>query len=152
MHAEPVILLVEDSSDDLELLRRFFAKAGLQNSLQAVPDGVEAISYLLGRGKYDDRGRYPEPNIVLIDINMPRVNGLELMSWLRTQPDFERLVIVALSGSGHQDEIDRAYEMGANSYLLKPTSGAELERVIKSFYDYWVRSNYLPRRTSVTNP
>jgi len=145
MRAEPVILLVEDSAEDLELLRRFFAKAGLRKPLQAVPDGVEAMSYLLGRGKYADRATYPEPNILLIDINMPRVNGLELMTWLRTQPDFEHLVVIALSGSAEQDEIDRAYQMGANSYLLKPASAAELERVIKAFCDYWVCSNYPPR-------
>src|SRR2546425_11206925 len=150
MRAEPVILLVEDSLDDLELLRRFFAKAGLQNPLHAVADGVEAMSYLLGRGKYVDRARYPAPNILLIDINMPRVNGLELMSWLRTQPDFEHLVVIALSGSAEQDEIDRAYQMGANSYLLKPASAAELERVIRAFWDYWVCSNYLPRLSSAS--
>src|SRR5207247_3804682 len=114
------MLLVEDAPNDLELMKRFFSKAGLQNPLQAVPDGVEAMSYLLGRAKYADRARYPEPNILLIDINMPRVNGLELMSWLRTQPDFEHLIVIALSGSAEQEEIDRAYQMGANSYLLKP--------------------------------
>jgi len=96
------------------------------------------------------RARYPEPNILLIDINMPRVNGLELMSWLRTQPDFEHLVVIALSGSAEQEEIDRAYQMGANSYLLKPASGAELERVIRAFWDYWVCSNYLPRLASAS--
>jgi len=123
----------------------FFSKAGLRKALRSVPDGVEAMSYLLGRGKYADRETYPEPNILLIDINMPRVNGLELMSWLRTQPDLEHLVVIALSGSAEQDEIDRAYQMGANSYLLKPVSATELERVIDAFYRYWVDANCLPR-------
>lgn len=145
MHAEPVILLVEDSPDDLQLLQRFFAKAGLGKPLFSVPDGVEAMSYLLGRGRYGNREEFPEPNILLIDINLPRVNGLELMSWLRTQPDFDHLIVIALSGSAEQKEIDRAYQMGANSYLLKPASAPELERVIGAFYQYWVRSNFLPR-------
>lgn len=147
IRAEPIILLVEDSPNDLELLKRFFSKAGLQKPVQSVPDGVEAMSYLLGRGPYADRRTYPEPNILLIDINMPRVNGLELMSWLRTQPDFEHLVVIALSGSVEQEEIDRAYQMGANSYLQKPSSVAELEQMARAFYEYWVRSNYLPRVT-----
>jgi len=145
MRPEPIILLVEDCPDDLLLLQRFFSKAGLRNPVQSVPDGVEAMSYLLGRGPYADRKAYPEPNILLIDINMPRVNGLELMSWLRTQPDFEHIVAIALSGSAEQDEINRAYQMGANSYLLKPSASAELEKVINAFYQYWICSNHLPR-------
>jgi CheY-like chemotaxis protein len=145
MAAEPNILLVEDSEDDAKLLQKLFAKAGLSTSINVVADGVEAMSYLLGRDKFADRTNFPEPNILLIDLHMPRVNGLELMSWLQTQPDFEHLIIVALSGSAEQDEIDRAYQMGANSYVLKPGSAIELERVVNSFLNYWVRSNYLPR-------
>jgi len=82
---------------------------------------------------------------------MPRFNGLELMRWLRTQPDFEHVIIVALSGSTDPDEIDRAYQMGANSYLLKPGSALELERLVEAFYNYWVRSNFLPRARSGTD-
>jgi CheY-like chemotaxis protein len=145
MAAEPNILLVEDSEDDAKLLQKLFAKAGLSTPIHVVADGVEAMSYLLGRDKFADRTNFPEPNILLIDLHMPRVNGLELMSWLQTQPDFEHLIIVALSGSAEQDEIDRAYQTGANSYLLKPGSAIELERVVNSFLNYWVRSNYLPR-------
>jgi len=145
MAAEPKILVIEDSEDDAKLLQRLFTKAGLTSPVQFVADGVEAMSYLLGRDQYADRTKFPEPNILLIDLHMPRVNGLELMSWLQTQPDFEHLIIVALSGSAEQDEIDRAYQMGANSYLLKPGSAVELERVVNAFFNYWVRSNYLPR-------
>jgi CheY-like chemotaxis protein len=145
MAAEPNILLVEDSEDDAKLLQKLFAKAGLSTPINVVADGVEAMSYLLGRDKFADRTSFPEPNILLIDLHMPRVNGLELMSWLQTQPDFEHLIIVALSGSAEQDEIDRAYQMGANSYLLKPGSALELDRTVNGFLNYWVRSNYLPR-------
>ena len=108
------------------------------------------MSYLLGRNQFADRARFPEPNLLLIDLHMPRVNGLELMSWLRTQPDFEHLIIVALSGSADQNEIDRAYQMGANSYLLKPGSAIELEGVVNAFCHYWVRSNFLPRPGSTS--
>ena len=145
MAAKPNILVVEDCADDAKLLHRLFSKTGFNLTLQFVSDGVEAMSYLLGRGQFADRQQYPEPNLMLIDLHMPRVNGLELMSWLKTQPDFEHLIIIALSGSADQDEIDRAYQMGANSYLLKPRSAIELERVIDAFCRYWIGSNYLPR-------
>jgi len=144
MPLEAIILVVEDSGDDLRLLQRFFAKAGLRQPLRSVPDGVEAMSYLLGRGGYADRARYPQPNLLLIDISMPRVNGLELMSWLRTQPDFQHLIVVALSSSSDQEEINRAYQMGAHSYLLKPGSGTDMEKIVKTFCDYWIGSNCFP--------
>jgi len=144
MRAEPKILVVEDNPDDVQLLQRLFAKAGLATPLQFVSDGVEAMSYLLGRDQFADRGKYPEPNILIIDLHMPRVNGLELMSWLKTQPDLEHLIIVALSSSADQNEIDRAYHNGANSYLPKTGSAIELERIVQAFCEYWVRSNYLP--------
>jgi CheY-like chemotaxis protein len=145
MRTEPVILLVEDSSDDLRLLQHHFNRAGLREPLHTVSDGVEAMSYLLGHGVYAERKRYPQPNLLLIDINMPRVNGLELMSWLRTQPEFEHLIIVALSSSSAQQDINRAYEMGANSYLIKPVSPDELEKLIHAFCQYWITFNRLPR-------
>jgi CheY-like chemotaxis protein len=151
MRCEPVILLVEDNGDDLRLLQRLFAKAGLRQPLRSVPDGVEAMSYLLGRGMYANPEHYPPPDILVIDINMPRVNGFELMSWLKTQPDFEQLIVIALSSSSEQDEINRAYQMGATSYLLKPALASELEATVNAFYQYWVRANWLPRTVSATD-
>src|SRR4051794_36529972 len=85
---EPVLLLVEDSHFDIELLQHAFKKAGLSQPMKVVRDGVDAMSYLLGVGEFADRERYPVPNILLIDLNMPRFSGLEFLTWLRTQPEF----------------------------------------------------------------
>src|SRR5438046_649948 len=117
---EPVILLLEDSENDALLLQHAFKKAGLAEPLRVVRDGVDAMSYLLGLGIFADREKYPMPSILLLDLSLPRLNGLELLAWLRTQPDFQHLMIVVLTGSARRQEINTAYEMGANSYLIKP--------------------------------
>ena len=142
---EPVILLVEDSQFDVELLRHAFRKAGLNRPMQVVRDGVDAMSYLLGVGEYIDRGKFPPPNILIIDLNMPRFNGLELLTWLRTQPDLAHLLVVVLTGTGRQQDIDVAYRMGAKSYLVKPTGADEFQSLINSFFEYWIAHNHFPQ-------
>jgi CheY-like chemotaxis protein len=141
---EPVILLIEDSENDVALLRHAFTKAGLANPLQVVRDGVDAMSYLLGLSVFADREAHPVPNILLIDLNLPRFNGLELLAWLRTQPEFQHLMVVVLTGSAKRDEINTAYAMGAHSYLVKPTQAQNLQRLIDAFYSYWIVHNHLP--------
>ena len=145
---EPVILLVEDSQFDVELLQHAFRKAGLSRPMHVVRDGVDAMSYLLGIGEYVDRQTYPAPNILIIDLNMPRFNGLELLTWLRTQPDLQHLLVVVLTGTGRQHDIDIAYRMGAKSYLVKPTQADEFQSLINSFYDYWIAHNHFPQPQS----
>ena len=141
---EPVILLVEDSESDTAILRQAFAKAGMQRPLHVVKDGVDAMSYLLGRADFADRDKYPMPSILLIDVNMPRLNGLELLTWLRTQPEFSHLMVIVLTGGARLEAINHAYHMGANSYLVKPTRHEDLAELIKCFYQYWVVNNHLP--------
>ena len=141
---EPVILLVEDSHFDVELLQHAFRKAGLSRPMQIVRDGVDAMSYLLGVGEYADRDQYPAPNILIIDLNMPRFNGLELLTWLRTQPEFGHLMVIVLTGQARIESINHAYHLGANSYLVKPVRHEELLDLILCFYRYWVIHNHLP--------
>src|SRR5438477_740014 len=141
---QPVILLIEDSENDVLLLRHAFKAAGLANPLQVVRDGVDAISYLLGLGEFGHREIYPFPNILVLDLNMPRLNGLELLAWLRTQPDLQHLMIVVLTGSARKEEINMAYQMGAHSYLVKPTQARQLQRLVEAFFEYWVVQNHLP--------
>src|SRR5438477_4850540 len=107
---EPIILLIEDSENDVVLLQHAFEKAGLRKPLQVVRDGIDAMSYLRGLGEFGDREQYPLPNILLIDLNMPRFNGLELLAWLKTQPEFDHLMIVVLTGSAAKDQINKAYQ------------------------------------------
>src|SRR5205823_748497 len=93
---------------------------------------------------FADRQKHPLPNILLIDLNMPRLNGLELLAWLRTQPEFQHLMILVLTGSAKNDQINTAYAMGANSYLVKPTQAQDLQRMIDAIFEYWVVHNHLP--------
>ncbi|MCI0744148.1 MAG: response regulator [Verrucomicrobia subdivision 3 bacterium] len=141
---EPVILLVEDSEADSLLLQQAFARAGMRRPLQIVRDGIDAMSYLLGRGEFFDREKYPMPSILMVDINMPRLNGLELLTWLRTQTDFGHLMVIVWTGDSKIEQINHAYHMGANSYLVKPTGHEELQELISCFYRYWVVHNCLP--------
>ncbi|SRR5258705_4573442 len=142
--AEPVILLIDDSDSDIALLRQAFVKAGMRRPLQVVRDGVDAMSYLLGRGDFADRERHPMPGILIIDVNMPRLNGLELLTWLRTQPEFGHLMVIVLTGQARIEAINHAYHLGANSYLVKPVRHEELVDLIHCFYHYWVIHNHLP--------
>src|SRR5437762_2691609 len=141
---QPVILLVEDSENDAVLLQYAFQKAGLSKPLQVVRDGVDAMSYLLGLAYFSDRHKHPAPSILLIDLNMPRLNGLELLGWLRTQPEFQHLMVVVLTGSARKQEINSAYKMGAHSYLVKPAEAEDLQQLIDAFYQYWIVHNHLP--------
>ena len=141
---QPVILLIEDSENDILLLRHAFQKAGLSRALNVVRDGVDAMSYLLGLGEFSDREKNPVPSILLIDLNMPRLNGLELLAWLRNQPEFAHLMIVVLTGSARKEEINTAYKMGVNSYLVKPPSPGSLLELTKNLKLYWLEMNRGP--------
>lgn len=114
------ILLVEDDSSQSLLVQRVLAKAGLTNAVRAFDDGQEAIRYLDGHGPYSDRLRHPVPALVLLDLHVPNKSGLEILSWIREQPDLSDLPVIMLSGSSESKDIDRAFDLGANTYLVKP--------------------------------
>ena len=141
------ILLVEDDSNDVLLLERAFQKAGMRHLLTIVSDGEEAIDYLLGNGDYADREKYPLPFLVLLDLKMPRSNGFEVLRRVRSEPKLKRLLIVVLTSSNLQADVDRSYELGANSYLVKPVEFDEMVHLIKRFEAYWSEINRTPSAT-----
>jgi CheY-like chemotaxis protein len=149
---DPVILLVDDSDSDIALLQQAFAKAGMQRRLEVVRDGVDAMSYLLGRGEFADRSLHPMPSILIIDVNMPRLNGLELLTWLHTQPEFSHLMVIVLTGDARIEAVNHAYHLGANSYLLKPIRHEELVDLVQCFFRYWVVHNNLPSPPTAVQP
>src|SRR6478672_12672813 len=114
------ILLVEDDSNDVLLIQRAFRKASLSNPLQIVEDGEAAILYLKGEESFADRDRYPLPRLILLDLKLPRKSGFEVLVWLRQQPKFYGLPVVVLTSSKEKNDIQQAYLLGANSYLVKP--------------------------------
>src|SRR5689334_4531702 len=121
------ILLAEDDPNDVLLIQRAFQKAGLRNALKVVRDGEQAIEYLSGKGNYSQRDRYPLPFLVLLDLKMPGTDGFEVLEWVRSEPTLKRLLIVVLTSSNLQADVDRAYETGANSYLVKPVEFDQME-------------------------
>lgn len=135
-----VILAAEDDPNDLELLRHVVAENGVQVNFQAADDGEQLIHYLRGEGKFADRDLHPIPDIVVLDLKMPRMNGFEVLQWLRQEPGLARIPAVVLSGSGLESDIEEAYRLGANTYFTKPGQLAELRKIIGSLIDYWRRS------------
>ena len=124
------ILIAEDNPDDIFLLQEAAKKAGVTSRLYAVRDGVETLEYLSGDGAFADRNTYPFPDVLLLDLSMPRMNGFELLEQLRSDPRFSSLVVHILTASGRDEDVDRAYRLHANSYLVKPTRVDQLVQLL----------------------
>ena len=139
-----VILLVEDDADDVFFLKEAFARAGLGAAVHVARDGEEACSYLLGEGAYCDRAAHPCPSLILLDLKLPRKSGLEFLEWRRGQPRFSRVPTVVLTSSLAAADLASAYELGANSYLLKPVDAAAQLEMVKLIGAYWGGLNKLP--------
>lgn len=135
---EATILLAEDEANDVFLMQRAFKKAKLANPIQVVADGEQVISYLSGRKPYDDREKYPFPMLLLLDLKLPRKSGIEILAWIRQQDSFlKRLPVIVLTSSRQSIDINRAYELGANSYLVKPVTFEGLLEMVKALEMYW---------------
>ncbi len=118
--ARGVVLIVDDNPDDIELLRLAFEKAKAPCGVMSAPDGTEAIRYLSGEGKYADRKLYPMPLLVLLDLNMPRVNGFEVLDWIQKNSTSTFPLVITLSYSHLESDIRRAYDLGTSAYIAKP--------------------------------
>ena len=143
MNEGHTILLVDDSENDLILLRIAFKKADVTNPLQDVRNGEEAIAFLHGDGQYNDRNRFPLPAVVLLDLNMPRKNGFDVLSWRGTQPALKPLPIIILTASSRMEDVERAFDLGANCFLVKPATLEELIAMIRCLRD-WLQYNHFP--------
>src|SRR6267142_5023471 len=139
-----LILLVEDREDDILLIRKAFERAGLSNPMQIVRDGEEAISYLAGERKFSNRAEYPLPWLILLDLKMPRVDGFEVLKWIRKQPGFNRIVVIVLTSSEQIRDVNRAYQLGANSFMVKPMDFENSIEIAKFLNDYWLRMDKAP--------
>jgi CheY-like chemotaxis protein len=139
MRNEPfTVLLVEDDLNDIFLVKRAFKMAQIQNPLQVVTDGEEAVHYLRGEGKYADRAAYPLPKLIVMDIKMPRKSGFEVLGWVKgNTPPVRRIPVIIVSSSDAPSDINRAYELGANAYMVKPVDFRAVEHLFESITHYW---------------
>jgi CheY-like chemotaxis protein len=131
------ILVVEDNPAEALLLKKALASAQITNPVQIVENGQEAIHYLSGSGKYVDRVQYPFPSVILTDLKMPRVNGFDILRWLRAHPECSVIPAIVLTNSALPEDISLAYQLGANSYMVKPHGFNELVQMLRTAYEYW---------------
>jgi CheY-like chemotaxis protein len=138
------ILLAEDNDDHVVFIKRAFLRARFLNPLQVVQDGVEAIAYLKGEGKYSDRKAFPFPALLLLDLKMPNTDGFEVMEWIRDHPTMQNLRIVVLTTSDRIFDVKRAYELGASSFLTKPLNMHEFIQLGPAIKGFWLWSSAEP--------
>jgi CheY-like chemotaxis protein len=138
------ILLIEDSPDDVFFLQNAFKVAGILNPLHVAQDGKEAKDYLGGQGAFTDREQFPLPCLMLLDLKLPRVMGLEVLKWIRAQPELHNLIVIILTSSQLAPDIEMAYALGVNAYLVKPSSTAELQEIAVGIKKFWLNLNHPP--------
>jgi len=144
MENQKPILYAEDQENDIFLFERASKGAGVLNPLKIVQDGKEAIDYLNGAAPFGDRGLHPAPSLVLLDLKLPRKSGFEVLEWVRQQPELRMLPIVIFTSSAHDHDVHRAYALGANAYLVKPSSLDKLSETVKAIKDFWLTLNRIP--------
>jgi CheY-like chemotaxis protein len=153
----PVVLVAEDNENDLFMLQRAFIQIGFNTPVQYVRDGEQTIAYLAGREHFANREEYPLPCLLLLDLKMPRKNGFDVLAWIREQPMLANLRTVVLTTSDDISEINRAYQLGASSFLTKPLNFNEFKDTIQAVYNYWTSLNkppttQRPERPPIINP
>jgi CheY-like chemotaxis protein len=148
------MLLVDDSPDDVLLIRLALARAGITHSLIVVPDGEKALQYLKGETPYADHVAFPLPQLVLLDLAMPRMGGFEVLDWIRHQPQLRQMPVIVLTGSSLLADARRAYQMGASSFITKPADLTGLTLALREMTDFWLRRSRLPalRSTRAEQP
>jgi DNA-binding response OmpR family regulator len=134
------ILIAEDDSDDAFLLMRAFGKAGITNPLDLVSDGQKVVNYL----EAIPQRKGLLPRLLVLDIKMPLLNGFDVLRWVRSQPGLKRLPVIMLTSSDEEKDINRAYDLGANSYLIKPPNLESLEQLATKLCEYWLAINEQP--------
>ena len=139
------ILLIEDDPSDAALLCRGFEKANVLNPIVHLKDGDSALGYLAGAGTYRDRTKFPLPALILLDLKLPGMSGLQLLQWMRVQPEVRRIPVAVLTTDDDPKTINAAYDLGANSFLVKPTDPARVGTMVETIQRYWMELNERPQ-------
>ena len=147
MSDKTIILHAEDDPNDVMLVGLAFRKAGISAALRVVSDGEQVIEYLSGQGPYSDRHAHPLPALLLLDLKLPRRSGLEVLTWIRNRDELRRLPVVMLTSSGQATDVNRAYDIGVNSFVVKPSVLDELITMARQIAGYWLDLNTKPALT-----
>ena len=143
--AAGIILLVEDDAGDAALIGHAIEKNGILNPIQHISNGDQALALLAGVNEYADRKTYPLPVLILLDLKLPGMGGLELLRWLRQQRDIRRIPVVVHTTDDDPQTINSAYDAGANSFLVKPGDRSRIVAMVKQVQQYWLTLNEAPR-------
>lgn len=137
MKPDLTVLIAEDNEDDAFLLQHAIRKVGLENPIRIIPNAEEVIRYLRAEGQFANREEFPFPSLMFLDIKMPGMDGFEVLRWIREHPDCQVIPTMILSSSAQPSDITRAYQCGANAYLVKPGTLSELEALLKQALEFW---------------
>jgi two-component system, response regulator len=143
---DKIILLVEDSPDDVELTEMALKQQGIANELVVARDGQEALDWLFGEGRYEGRDTEEAPTVILLDLRLPRIDGIEVLRRIREDERTRLLPVVVLTSSKEEKDMVRSYELGANSYIQKPVGFEQFSRAVRELGLYWLLLNQLPPR------
>jgi CheY-like chemotaxis protein len=146
------ILQVEDEETDIFMLKTAFQRAGITNPVRVVTDGQMALDYLSGTGPFADRQQHPLPCLVLLDLKLPKLSGFEFLARIAQQPHLKKLVVIVFTSSADPADIDRAYELGASSYIPKPPDLAEATQFAQHLKGWWLTYNCFARIDDATQP
>ena len=135
-----VMLVAEDDKLDLELLKRSLPQNGIKVDLQVTRDGEECISYLKGKGEFANRIEHPLPDVIVLDLKMPLLNGLQVLEWVHKQKEYAHIPTIMLSGSSLDKDVQEAYRLGANTFFTKPSGLENLQELMRRVVDYWTVS------------
>ena len=142
--AQPFVLIAEDVENDVQLLQRSFDQAGISAAMHVVSDGEECIAYLAGTGEFANRNEYPLPDLLLLDLKMPKASGFDVLKWIRAQESLSSLRVVVLTSSERIRDINLAYDLGANSFLTKPLNLIDFTNTIEVMLKFWLEQSRKP--------
>src|SRR3954468_24709540 len=143
-----VVLSVDDNDVDGALLERAFKRCTIPSRLFRVSEGPQAMAYLTGHGIYADRMAYPLPDLVLLDLVMPKMNGLEVLKWIRDQQELKKTAVLIFTSSEKPEDVKDATRIGANGYLVKPTKFEDLKNLVRTIYSEWLENGKKGRTTA----
>ena len=136
-----ISLLAEDEQNDVLFMQAALKKAGMDRMLRLVTDGQQALDYMKGAGEFGDRRKFPLPCIVLLDLKLPRVMGMEVLRWIRQEPAFTTIIVIVLTSSSQEADMEKAYRLGANAYLVKPSNPKKLHELVSLIGRFWLNLN-----------